>query len=114
MKSTIILAKSTSSSFSAITFGESHLLVTKSTIPGQFSLFLAIMFVCLRKGVEFHETKHSPQTSQHPPMVAASKPAVTIFHPGCMRISNGAALKNTRPERQQVKKLIKVIFMGIR
>jgi hypothetical protein len=64
MKS-IILAKSTSSSFSAITFGESHLLVTKSTIPSVSFSVLAIMFVCLRtKGIEFHETKHSPQTSQ--------------------------------------------------
>jgi hypothetical protein len=81
-----ILAKSTSSSFSAITFGESHLLVTKSTIPSvSFSVF-AIMFVCLRTKGIFHETKHSPQTSQQIHQWLPSKPAVTIFHPGCENI----------------------------
>jgi hypothetical protein len=34
------------------------------------------------KGIEFHETKRLlANQSANPPMVAASKPAVTIFHP---------------------------------
>jgi hypothetical protein len=44
-------------------------------------------------------------------MVAASKRR-TIFHPGCMRISNGAALQN-RPEKA-TSKIDQGYFHGIR
>jgi hypothetical protein len=69
------------------------------------------MFVCLRtKGIEFHETKHSPQTSQQIPMVAASNRRNNFpswMHENIKR----TALKTLDLRRQQVKKLIKVIFM---
>jgi hypothetical protein len=59
MKSKMVLAKSTSFSFSAIMSGESHLLVTKSTIPSVFFLYFGDNVRMLAdKGIEFRGTKH--------------------------------------------------------
>jgi hypothetical protein len=47
-------------------------------------------------------------------MVAASNPAVTIFHPDAWEYPNGAALqKNTRPEKATSKEIDpRLFFMG--
>jgi hypothetical protein len=60
-----ILAKSTSSSFSAITFGESHLLVTKSTIPSvSFSVFGYNVCMLADKGNFMKQSTHRKPVSK--------------------------------------------------